>query len=54
MTRVCDVPEFVEEVLDGLLDEQAAAPVARATAALMVTSLLGPSNLLVLIFVSCR
>jgi hypothetical protein len=52
MTSVCDVPEL--EVLVGLLDEHAAAPVvARTAAAVTVTSFLGPSNLLI-IFVSCR
>jgi hypothetical protein len=52
MTSVCAAPEL-EEVVDGLLDEHAAAPAATTAAAVTVTNFLGPSNLLI-IFVSCR
>jgi hypothetical protein len=54
MTSVCDVVPEPDEAVGGLLDEHAAAPAARATAAVTVTSFLGPSILVMIIFVSCR
>jgi hypothetical protein len=51
MTSVCDVVLEPADVVDGLLDEHAAAPAARATAAVTVTNFLGPSILVMIIFV---
>ena len=51
MTSVCDVVPEPDESSSGLLDEHAAAPAARATAAVTVTSFLGPSILVMIIFV---
>jgi hypothetical protein len=50
MTSVCDVVPEPDEAVGGLLDEHAAAPAARATAAVTVTSFLGPSILVMIIF----